>query len=139
LICFIYFFQLGFKCIEPIFSYCAYFSITHLSVRYFYIICIAYLGNVLKTCSNLTHILFSFERYIKISSNKGRCLKLVEFIKSRRKRSFLVLLLSSVLINLVNLCRFQYDLNLNFLIFPVPNELFFNSKFIFSYFNIGYI
>jgi hypothetical protein len=99
----------------------------------------AYIGNVLKTCSNLTQIIFSFERYIKVSANKGKGSKFLEFIKSKKRLCFFVLLLFCAIINSVNLFRYQHDLNPHYLIFPVPDELFYNSKFVYSYLNIAYI
>jgi hypothetical protein len=139
LICFIYFFQLGFKCIEPIYNYCALFSITHLFGRYFYIICIAYIGNVLKTCSNLTQILFLFERLIKISHFTGKALKYIAFIKLQKYLCVLLLFLFSAVINTINLFRFQLDITHKYIVFPIFNQIFFNFNYIFSYLNFLYL
>jgi hypothetical protein len=97
------------------------------SAQYFKIVLIIYFGNVMKMCSNISYISFSFSRFILVSNLKEKKI-FKTFNNIRLPVYFVVLFVSSCMINIFTL--FQYTLNIPSLIsrldFPyeIRNEEF---------------
>ena len=80
---------------------------THSS-QYFKIVVIFYLGNIMKTCSNVTYLGFSLSRFILVSMNKDNKLY-IKFNKMNLKVYFCIIFLSSCVSS--SFLLFQYKLN----------------------------
>jgi hypothetical protein len=78
------------------------------SSQYFKIIGVYFLGNVLKSCSNITYIFFSLSRYLSVSLEiKNRFF--IRFSKINIKLFFIVTLVLSTILSTFIL--FQYEIN----------------------------
>jgi hypothetical protein len=80
------------------------------SAQYFKIVLIIYFGNVMKMCSNISYISFSFSRFILVSNLKEKKI-FKTFNNIRLPVYFVVLFVSSCFFNSYTL--FQYVLNIN--------------------------
>lgn len=87
-------------------------SLTSIISQYINIILIKYIGNLAKTGANISHVTFTLCRYISITAKKSTLLE--KFYRLNAKKSFFLILLFSILINLYNLFQFtvkESDLN----------------------------
>ena len=94
--CFIALFRLMGICLGVNSLYCSTIMV-HMSAQYFKIYFVSYLAEVMKTCSILTTIAFSYERYI-ITSDSQCCLA-VKFKKLKLKRYLAFVIAFSFLIS----------------------------------------
>ena len=86
--------------------YCSKFS-WYVSIKYFKLFGVYYFGEVLKTCSILTMLAFSFERYIATSQSKHRICKIF-----KKAKLIYILICFFALSALLCSCKcFEYELN----------------------------
>ena len=87
--------------------FCSSLSQTH-SAQYFKIVGIHFFGNIFKTCSNVSYLMFTLSRFILVGNLKEK-----KFIKKFNKMNLkvyaVVLMCASILISIYKL--FQYDVN----------------------------
>jgi len=75
-----------------------YYSRNYITIRYFKLICIKVIGNILKTTSNITFISFTLSRYIEMTSNTFRIFKIIN--QSSIKKYLFAVLILSILLNI---------------------------------------
>jgi len=77
-----------------------YYSRNYITIRYFKLIAIKLLGNILKTASNITFISFSLSRYLAMTNNNNN-LKIFKIIDKNSFKIFVfVTFLVSILLNI---------------------------------------
>jgi hypothetical protein len=137
LVCLIYLFRLAIKCIDPINNYCAMSLITNKALRYIFLTLVNYIGNLLKTLSNLIQISISIDRIqLSTQTNFGWLRK---HSKIKMKYLMLVFFAFSSVINFIKVFQYDYDLDYEFLRYPVIARNYFNTQFWYSYFNFAHI
>jgi hypothetical protein len=100
-----------------IFSTCLFFNSSTFcssiyiekTTQYFKIIFVNYLGSVLKLCSNLTYLLFSFTRFTLVSKIQDKKTTTKCLINKKSVLSLVTILILSSLLNIFKL--FQYSVN----------------------------
>jgi len=134
MICLIYLLRLTIKCIDPISSFCLVPLITNRFFRYSMLTLTNYIGNSLKSFSNLIHIFIILDRYI--FHTEKRCTLIMKFSKIDLKLYFMF---SSFFCFLINFIRvFQFDYNISYLSYHFPSVffLYFDFRFAYAYFNL---
>ena len=86
-----------FVCHSDLFQEC-YYSRNYITIRYFKLISIKVIGNILKTASNILFISFTLSRYIEMASNTFRIFKIIN--QSSIKKYLFVILTISILLNI---------------------------------------
>jgi hypothetical protein len=137
LVCFIYLFRLTIKCIDPINNYCPVSLITNKTFRYIFLTLVNYFGNVLKTTSNLLQISIAVDRIQLATQAKFSWLKVHS--KTNMKYLMLTFFALSLAINFIKLFQYDYNLDFEFLRYPLISRNYFNFNFWYSYFNFAHI
>jgi hypothetical protein len=133
-ISFIYFLKLMIKCIDPVKSFCIISIISNRTLRFSILLVVNYLGNVLKTCTNLNQISISIDRFVISSDLKNKFLKKMTQIKPTSY--FIYSVLFSSTINVVKLFEYDNDMNVNMFKFPSLNPYFFDIAYFYWYLNV---
>jgi len=134
IICIIFLLRLTIKCIDPISSFCFVSFVNNRLLRHFMLTLAYFVGNSLKTCSNLVHISFVLDRLVLISEKKLDFLKKFSLIDY--KLLFLIELVFSFLINSIKIYQFEYDPITSFSLYPRIFTEYFDFKYVYAYFNI---
>jgi hypothetical protein len=132
-ICSIYLLNFTIKCINPIDNFCIVSIVTNKLYRAFLLSLVNYVGNALKTASNLILISISLDRFILLSDRQGN--NFAKFKKLKLTCIYLFFILFALLLNTIKVFEFNYDISFQSLSYPQLNPSFFNLSMIYAYFN----
>jgi hypothetical protein len=134
IICMLYLIKLSIKCIDPINNFCLVFLVTNKIYRYVTLTLVNYIGNALKTFSNLIQLSISLDRFILSTDKRNPFLN--TFANMDLVKFLICNFLLSFLLNTVKLFEYDYDIDYTKLKYPIIQENFYNFTFIYSYLNI---
>nr|QVK45833.1 G protein-coupled receptor [Proales similis] len=111
-------------CIDVNSNFCMLAVVSSKPLRIFFIVLNQYVSGVLRTWSNCVHIMLSLDRF-NLSTDSNHKL-LAKFAEIKQHKLLLASLGYSMIINIIKLFQFDFDIISAYVRFPLLNPVFFN-------------
>nr|QVK45832.1 G protein-coupled receptor [Proales similis] len=124
-------------CIDVNSNFCMLAVVSSKPLRIFFIVLNQYVSGVLRTWSNCVHIMLSLDRF-NLSTDSNHKL-LAKFAEIKQHKLLLASLGYSILVNVIKLFEFEFDIEIANLKFPLLWPEFFFFRTCYSYLNLIFV